>query len=320
MDLRGAQRRIDAHAPSPEMTTRAEHQQFCQESRQLYLEGRNARSDGDDWREALWIARRKMIALFRASDFLLDIPKALRTSAGHTTALRHLLAPPISQDQFKLLCPQWSKELENKCRPMTANNAEAVGLVFNQRRSRRLTSWLTYNRPARLDEVVTAIDATTPLIASQVVATARRSRLSREQEDAAIGVLEERNWVKVMSSTVSTGGQLPARNYMHKTRFASGPNENQEVDIACGLGGTVVLAMECKVTNDTTNSVKRINDVLKKAGAWRGHWGTFVRPAALLQGVISFTDVERLLDYPVEVFWAHKIDLFAEWIEANTSA
>lgn len=164
-----------------------------------------------------------------------------------------------------------------------------------------------------------AIEATAPLMANQMVATARRSRLSREQENAAIAALEHRDWVKISSATVSTSGQLPAQRFMHKTRFASGPNENQEVDIACGLGGTVVLAMECKVTNDATNSVKRINDVLKKAAAWKQHWGTFVRPAALLQGVISFTDVERLLDFPVEVFWAHRIDQFADWIEENTS-
>ena len=106
---------------------------------------------------------------------------------------------------------------------------------------------------------------------------------------------------------------------MHKTRFASGPTENQEVDIACGLGATIVLAMECKVTNDTTNSVKRVNDVLKKASAWKSHWGVFVKPAALLQGVIKMSDVQRLLDANVEVFWAHRLDLFEQWIESNTN-
>ncbi|CAM3324289.1 hypothetical protein SPAN111604_15195 [Sphingomonas antarctica] len=87
--------------------------------------------------------------------------------------------------------------------------------------------------------------------------------------------------------------------------------------MACGLGGTVILAMECKVTNDETNSVKRINDVLKKASAWKEHWGRFVKPAALLQGVIKFGDVQRLIDAGVEVFWSHRLDLFTAWIAAN---
>ena len=124
----------------------------------------------------------------------------------------------------------------------------------------------------------------------------------------------------MQSNLVATSGQLPARAFMHKTRFASGINENQEVDIACGLGGTVVLAMECKVTNDETNSVKRINDIIKKANAWKAHWGVFVKPAALLQGVIKFGDVQRLLDSNVEVFWAHELDSFGDWIDANTMA
>jgi hypothetical protein len=104
---------------------------------------------------------------------------------------------------------------------------------------------------------------------------------------------------------------------MHKTKFASGPKQSQEVDVACGLGKSVVLAMECKVTNDVTNSVKRINDILKKAAAWRSKWGEFVRTAAMLQGVMNPDDVKRLLDVGVEVFWSHRLDDFATWIDTN---
>jgi len=73
--------------------------------------------------------------------------------------------------------------------------------------------------------------------------------------------------------------------------------------------------MECKVTNDETNSVKRINDVLKKASAWQDHWGSFVHTAALLQGVIAFKDVQRLLEARVSVFWSHDLPTFEGWLE-----
>ena len=104
---------------------------------------------------------------------------------------------------------------------------------------------------------------------------------------------------------------------MHKTKFAT-KTRPQEVDIACGLGKTVVLAMECKVTNDETNSVKRINDILKKASAWHDHWGSFVQTAALLQGVIALKDVERLLEAKVYVFWSHDLARFEGWIDTQT--
>lgn len=75
--------------------------------------------------------------------------------------------------------------------------------------------------------------------------------------------------------------------------------------------------MECKVTNDETNSVKRVNDVLKKADAWQRHWGSFVHTAALLQGVVAPRDVQRLTDANVTVFWSHDLVAFQTWLAAN---
>ena len=106
---------------------------------------------------------------------------------------------------------------------------------------------------------------------------------------------------------------------MHKTRFAT-KTRPQEVDVACGLKGTFVLAMECKVTNDETNSVKRVNDVLKKATAWHDHWGSFVRTAAVLEGVVAPKDVQRLTDAKVEVFWSHDLEEFRKWLSAALDA
>jgi hypothetical protein len=71
------------------------------------------------------------------------------------------------------------------------------------------------------------------------------------------------------------------------------------------------------MTNDQTNSVKRVNDVLKKATAWQAHWGSFVRTAALLQGVINPRDVHRLLSANVEVFWSHRLEDFDAWIDLH---
>lgn len=72
--------------------------------------------------------------------------------------------------------------------------------------------------------------------------------------------------------------------------------------------------MECKVTNDDLNSIKRVNDVLKKATAWKIHWGNFVETAALLQGVIKAADVSRLEEAGVHVFWSHDLAAFEAWL------
>ena len=128
-------------------------------------------------------------------------------------------------------------------------------------------------------------------------------------------MLVGKGWKKLEAKTIDQQGALQPRQFMHKARFASGMTGRAEVDIALGLKGAVVVALECKVTNDETNSVKRINDVAKKAQAWRAHWGNFVQPAALLQGVIKISDVRRLLDENIEVFWSHRLDIFEQWLE-----
>ena len=132
-----------------------------------------------------------------------------------------------------------------------------------------------------------------------------------------MALLEARGWEHQQSRLITKGGALAERQFMHKARFKSGKKENQEIDIACGLGDTYILAVECKVTNDETNSIKRVNDILKKATAWRAHWGNYVIPAALLEGNIKFGDVERLLEAQIEVFWSHRLDQFSDWLEAN---
>jgi hypothetical protein len=151
------------------------------------------------------------------------------------------------------------------------------------------------------------------LIAQQRVATARRTRLAFEQEYAVTDLLAKDGWTQLPSKLIDTRAAVPPKHFMHKTRFAT-KTTSQEVDVACGLKGTYVLAMECKVTNDETNSVKRVNDVLKKATAWHDHWGSFVRTAALLEGVIAPKDVQRLTDANVAVFWSHDLDAFRSWL------
>jgi len=137
--------------------------------------------------------------------------------------------------------------------------------------------------------------------------------LAYEQENAVVTLLERDGWTKLPSKLIDTRAAVPPKHFMHKTRFAT-KTRPQEVDIACGLKNTFVVAMECKVTNDETNSVKRINDVLKKATAWQAHWGSFVGTAALLAGVVAPKDVQRLTDAGVEVFWSHDLDSFRKWL------
>ena len=255
----------------------------------------------------------------RASNYLADIPGALRQNAGHLLAYRQMLAPPLSQDQFSLVCPGWSKQAENTGRALAEAAAAQAAGVIAARLDRGAVRWdLSRGKPAASD-VKNLLRVTSALMAVQQIATARRGRVALAQEQAVVAMLEQEGWTRLPSRLIDTRAAVPARSYMHKTRFATNTTTHQEVDIACGLNRSYVLAMECKVTNDETNSVKRVNDVLKKATAWKLHWGSFVVTAALLQGVIAPKDVQRLSDAGIHVFWSHALNEFRDWLLAQVA-
>lgn len=282
-------------------------------AKKIYVDGLTSAQAGNDWRNAHTVARRQVITALRATNCLRNIPAGLIECGRHLTVLRHLMAPPISQDQFALLCADYPKRAEVTGKGVSAVAAAAVASAFLAGRDRVLTRWLDSNRQPTPTEIRHVLRGVVPLLSVQNTATMRRGRMSMEQEAAIVTLLSDRGWGRQSSGLISKLTDVKPQHFLHKTKFAT-KTRPQEVDIACGLRGTVVLAMECKVTNDETNSVKRINDVLKKATAWQDHWGSFVRTAALLQGVIAFKDVERLLEANVEVFWSHDLTAFENWL------
>lgn len=302
------------------MTIDPEHIKNAIIARALYLDDLKPEEAAADWHFAKREARKLVGASLRASKYLSDLPASLRENSAHTLAFRQMLAPPMSQDQFKLVCKEWSKTAENKGRSLIAPAAEAVAKAIADRLDRGLVGWTGRDSKPTRREISTLLHVTSTLMATQKVATARRSRLASAQEYAVEALLTENGWTRLPSKLIDTRAAVPPKSFMRKTRFATDTTSPQEVDIACGLQATYVLAMECKVTNDETNSVKRINDVLKKATAWKAHWGSFVVTAALLQGAVAPKDVQRLTDAGVHVFWSHDLARFKTWLDGQMSA
>jgi XamI restriction endonuclease len=76
------------------------------------------------------------------------------------------------------------------------------------------------------------------------------------------------------------------------------------------------LSARCKVSNSSTNSVKRHNDAVVKAGIWTREFGTAQTvPAAMLSGVFKRHNLEQAQDSGLTLFWAYAPDTFLEWIK-----
>jgi XamI restriction endonuclease len=301
------------------VTVAAEHIANAAKAKALYTDKQQPKGLLADWHFGVRSARRDVASALRESSLLFDMAGALEKNCNHSLVFRHLVAPPMSQDQFKLVCPQWSKQSENGSRPLSKLAAKETVEALLPRLDPGLVGWVLAKRPPSRNEIRTVFKVAAALIAQQRVATARRTRLSFDQEYAVIQILEDEGWTRLPSRLIDTRAAVPPKHFMHKTRFAT-KTRPQEVDVACGLKDTFVLAMECKVTNDETNSVKRVNDVLKKATAWHDHWGSFVRTAAVLEGVVHPKDAQRLTDAGIEVFWSHDLERFRGWLAAALRA
>jgi len=280
-----------------------------------YAEGRDAALERKLWLRHLDTARSEVANALDATNDLSDIPKGLLVSGSHSRALRFLLAPPLSQDQFKIICPTWSKASESKGFPLPAAAAEAVNTAFEKR-----------NDPSRVADLADpknrtkAVESTAILIAANEFATARRMLLADIQQRSVADLLLRRQYEKVSLGIVDEPGSLAERTFAVATRFKTADGSSHEVDVAIGLPKKMILAIECNVSNDSTNSIKRVNDVLKKATAWKRQWGNFVVTGALLQGVFSKKEPRRLMDNYVEIFWSHRLELLSDWLDQAESA
>ncbi|UWQ31304.1 XamI family restriction endonuclease [Leisingera sp. M527] len=294
-----------------------ENEENSRLAKRYYLENTDPVGEARDWGHAVGEIRDAAYAALEASNYLRDFEAALKVSGSHMLIFRHLLAPPKSQDQFSLLCPEWSKASEKSGNALKEEKALVTSQVLDIWKDRSIAPWLDEQRLPTQVEKALIVERIVSFIAPKLTETQKRNRLSNDQENAVIQLLKGLGWTQAKSFLIDELSLIKPRTFLHKARFATATTNAQEVDIACGLKQGIVAAMECKVTNDATNSVKRVNDILKKAKAWKDHWGSFVETAALLQGVIKPSDVQRLTDDGVMVFWSHDLNAFSDWVEGR---
>jgi hypothetical protein len=92
---------------------------------------------------------------------------------------------------------------------------------------------------------------------------------------------------------------------------------NRKADFLVRLGDNRLLAIECKVSNSATNSVKRLNnDAAAKAEAWRKDFGeTQVVPSAVLSGVYKLHNLVDAQNRGLALFWAHHLIALVDFID-----
>jgi len=225
-------------------------------------------------------------------------------------ALRYIAGPPISLDDLKTVAsvPSVTASRLKQDPSAVRRLIETVQIGLDRRRF----PWVLEQREPTEGERQAAVLASAALMATNRVGTARRSASKTEQEEKVEAALLGMGFAKVATRTIRTlsdasnSGEF-CRECMLGTRKA---------DFVIRLFDGRILALECKVSNSATNSVKRLNnDAAAKAEVWTGEFGDRgVVPAAVLSGVYKLHNLQAAQHRGLALFWAHNLSALTNWI------
>jgi hypothetical protein len=230
--------------------------------------------------------------------------------------MRYLPGPPISADDLKTLTEAESLAPSRLGKdPATARRViDTVMLGLDRRRF----SWVAENRQPSDAERAAAAIATAALIASRRVVTKRANESKQGQEDLVSTVLQNHAGFRLVDTrSVGTLADAPEPGHFCRESLFG----ERKADLVVTLWDRRVMPIECKVSNSSTNSVKRLNnDAAAKASAWISQFGTRgVVPAAVLSGVFKRHNLEQAQNQGLTLFWAHDLlGPFVSFLRAAT--
>lgn len=225
-------------------------------------------------------------------------------------AFRYLAGPPISEDDLKVLAD--ARSLSRSALEGTPDLVQRLIAVVRQVLDRRRFSWVVENREPTEIERNAAILASAALMAASRTQTRRRTLGKDQQEEMVKVALRELGFTEVASRRIQTISHAPAPGEFCGESVLG----NRKGDIIVRLWDDRVMPIECKVSNSSTNSVKRLNnDAAVKATSWKTDFGLRqVVPSAVLSGVYKLHNLRDAQERGLALFWAHDLAPLTEWI------
>lgn len=245
---------------------------------------------------------------------LVDQAVEVLTDPNLREAVRYLAGPPISLDDLKVLADAKSLAPQRlRADPEGARQIiETVLLALDRRRF----PWVREDREPTEAEREAAALASAALAATRRLETRRRTVAKTLQEDLVAEVLREAGLVEVPAPrVVRTLGAGPGPGeFCRETIFGE-----RKADLLVGLWDGRRMPLECKVSNSSLNSIKRLNnDAAVKAEVWLSDFGrTQVVPGAVLAGVYKVAHLQAVQERGLAIWWAHDLGALTSWIEST---
>jgi hypothetical protein len=226
-------------------------------------------------------------------------------------AFRYLAGPPISTDDLKVLADA-SSLAKGRLKSMPEDVRHLIEVVRSVLDRRRF-SWIVEDRQPTEAERGAAVMASAALMAASRTQTKRRNLGKNQQETMVKRALKELGLKEVPARDIPTISQAPAiGEFCGESKLGV-----RKGDIIVRLWDDRVMPIECKVSNSSINSVKRLNnDAAVKAGVWKLDFGLRqVVPSAVLSGVYKLHNLLDAQDPGLTLFWAHDLAPLTMWIE-----
>ncbi len=226
---------------------------------------------------------------------------------------RYLAGPPISVDDLKTLAD--TNSISSRALEGDPELVQRLVQTIRDGLDRRRFPWVAEGREPTQAEREAAVLASTALIATQRVATSRRTQGKKAQEERVRQALLDHGFgeVDVPGRTIPTLFQAPQPG----TFCLEVTLSTRKADLVVRLWDGRVMPIECKVSNSSTNPVKRLNnDAAVKAEVWRSDLGAAqVVPVAVLSGVYKLHNLEDAQRRGLTIYWAHRLSDLIRWIE-----
>lgn len=232
---------------------------------------------------------------------------------GLGEALRYLAGPPISDDDLKVIA-----EADSIAPNILARNPETLRRVFKV--IERVIDphrfpWVLKGTTPTKQEREAALLASSVLLAAQRIATERRNDAKEMQETKVkdyLGSLGFSEAPAVPINTIMMGPQ--SLQFCSECQLG-----DRKADVVVRLHDTRLMAIECKVSNSATNSVKRLNnDAAVKATYWLTQFGIRqVVPAAALAGVFKVLNLDQAQQRGLALFWSHDLEKLEAFIAST---
>lgn len=228
-------------------------------------------------------------------------------------AFRYLAAPPISEDDLKILAE--AKSFSKGYLNANPDSVQKLISVVRQVLDRRRFAWVVEKREPVEAERNAAIMASAALMAARRTETNRRTTGKNDQEKAVREALKELGFLEVPTRDIRTLSLAPAPGeFCGECKLGE-----RKGDIILRLWDERVMPIECKVSNSAINSVKRLNnDVGSKATSWKRDFGLLqVVPTAVISGVYKLHNLIEAQSRGVTIFWGHDLEPLTNWIAAT---